>query len=100
MDYQLKISTHMDLDCIEDDKERADLQCDYLMDIADVYYTLVQFESSYPHLISFDRYSSDLFSITVSDDDINLITDIEDKIQDILLKNDVSFATIEEFEEC
>ena len=99
MEFQLKISTHEDLDCLENDSERAELHCNYLSDVADVYYYLTQFESSYPSLMSFDRYTFDGFSIWVNDLEPNLINDIENRIDDILLLNDVCFATLEAYEE-
>ncbi|MBQ8999791.1 MAG: hypothetical protein IJ086_14040 [Clostridium sp.] len=100
MEFQLTINTHEDLDCIESDSERADIHCNYLSDVADVYYYLTQFESSYPSLMSFDRYTFNGFSIAINNSNPNLIDDIENRIDDILLKNDVSFATIEAYEEC
>lgn len=99
MVFNLQINTHQDLDLLENDSERADLHCSYLSDVADVYYYLIQFESSYPSLISFDRYTFDSFSIDINDSDPNLINDIENRIDDILLLNDVCFATIEAYEE-
>lgn len=100
MEFQLTISTHQDLDLLESDTERAEIHCNYLSDISDVYYYLTQLETSYPSLVSFDRYKFDGFSIWVNDNEPNLINDIENRIDDILLLNDDCFAVLERYEEC
>ena len=90
MVFNLKIRTNEDLDWV-DDFERAEIHCNYLSDVSDVYYYLIQMESTYPTSISFDRYEFDSFSITV--DDENFMETIRNRIDDILLLNDDCYCS-------
>ena len=85
MVFNLKIRTNEDLDLLCDD-ERADVYCNYLTDVSDVHYFLIQMQSTYPTSISFDRYDFDCFSVIV--DDEHLMDDIIDRIDDMLILND------------
>ena len=72
MVFNLKIRTNEDLDLLCDD-ERADVYCNYLTDVSDVHYFLIQMQSTYPNSISLDRIDDML----ILNDDCYCITDYD-----------------------